>query len=244
MNIADRMARQLSKAGVTPGKIAVKLAVSAVSARLPDRIEKQINRAKVDAAIAATRMPPPDFVYREPRMPDAKKAADDAVKRFLEDRMYDDIPMERSKLDPSRIKTMADVRRVIISEQPREYVVSSDEQVHRGAPNFRTIGMEALEGKGYAELKRDRNDDLNERIVTTPDEPQELPFSAIKIDLSGGLGKVVGPETQPAPREAPPGEKASPAEKRPVASPGSIEMTGVQKQMLDAMRAQRKALKL
>ena len=190
MDIKERIARQMQNAGVTPVTAAVKVAKMAIPKTIPDRISKQINRAKVDAAIAATKMPPPDYVYKEPRMPRAKETADAAVKRFLEDRIYDDIPMEKSKIDPARITSMADVHRVIISEQPREFVVSTTEQVKHGSPNFSTIGMDAIEGNGYADLKCNRTDDLNERIVESPEEPQQVPFNAIKIDLSGGFGNV------------------------------------------------------
>ena len=145
MDIKERIARQMKKAGVKPAKVVVKAATSVASRAIPDRIAKQINRAKVEAAIAATKMPMPDYVYKEPRMPRAKETADAAVKRFLEDRMYDDIPMEKSKIDPSRIKSMADVRRVIVSEQPREYVIGTDEQVKHGSTTFGSIGMENLE---------------------------------------------------------------------------------------------------
>lgn len=239
MNIKERMARQMQKAGVTPAKVAVKVAKTVISKNIPDRISKQINRAKVDAAIAATKMPPPDYVYKEPRMPRAKETADAAVKRFLEDRIYDDIPMEKSKLDPSRITSMADVHRVIISEQPREFVVSTKEQVKHGSPNFGTIGMEAIEGNGYADLKRNRNDDLSERIVESPDEPQQMPFNAIKIDLSGGFGNVKELTPQEAPNVPPP-----PMEEATGKGDNPVEMNGVQKQMLAAMRAQRKAINL
>ena len=239
MDIKERMARQMQKAGVTPAKVAVKIAKTVISKNIPDRISKQINRAKVDAAIAATKMPPPDYVYKEPRMPRAKETVDAAVKRFLEDRIYDDIPMEKSKIDPARITSMADVHRVIISEQPREFVVSTTEQVKHGSPNFGNIGMDALEGNGYADIKKDRNADLNERIVESPDEPQQMPFNAIKIDLSGGFGNVKELTPQDTPQVPPP-----PMEEATGKGDNPVEMNSVQKQMLAAMRAQRKTINL
>lgn len=239
MDIKERMARQMQKAGVTPAKVAVKVATAVVSHSIPDRIRKQVNRAKVDAAVAAMKMPPPDYVYKEPRMPRAKETADAAVKRFLEDRIYDDIPMEKSKIDPSRITSMADVHRVIISEQPREFVVSTKEQVKHGSPNFGNIGMDSLEGNGYADIKKDRGEDIADRIVQSSDEPAPLPFNAIKIDLSGGFGNVkeLTPDP-PAPVTPPPMEESVGKGDNP------IEMNGIQKQMLATMRAQRKALNL
>jgi hypothetical protein len=229
----------MQKAGVAPAKVAVKVVKTVISKNIPDRISKQINRAKVDAAIAATKIPPPDYVYKEPRMPRAKETADAAVKRFLEDRIYDDIPMEKSKIDPARITSMADVHRVIISEQPREFVVSTTEQVKHGSPNFGNIGMDALEGNGYADIKKDRNADLNERIVESPDEPQQMPFNAIKIDLSGGFGNVKELTPQDTPQVPPP-----PMEEATGKGDNPVEMNSVQKQMLAAMRAQRKAINL
>lgn len=216
---------------------------------VPDRIGKQLNRVKVDAAIAATKTPPPDYVYKEPRMPRQRPTEETVVKNFLEDRIYDDIPMEKSKLDPSRITSLADINRVIISEQPREFVVSKEEQARHGSPGFGDIGMDALEGNGYADLKRDRSADSAERVVDTPSEPTQLPFSAIKIDLSGGFGNVkeltpqdnAGTAPQVTPQVTPQ-VGLPPMEEAMGKGDNPVEMTSVQKQMLAAMRAQRKAL--
>ena len=243
MDIMERIARQRQMAGIQVPKAVAVPVQPAVPGNIPDRISKQLNRVKVDAALAATKTPPPDYVYREPRMPRQRETEADMVKRFLEDRIYDDIPMETSKIDPSRITSMADVHRVIISEQPREFVVSSAEQARHGSPNFRTIGMEAIEGDGYADLKKDRNGDISERVVESPEGPQQVQFNAIKIDLSGGYGNAkeltpqatrqVAPQVPPPPMEAAAGKGDNP-----------VEMTGAQKQMLAAMRAQRRALNL
>jgi len=238
MDIKERIARQMRKAGAKPAAPVVQPVAPAPSVAVSDRISKQINRAKVDAAVAATKTPPPDYVYREPRMPRATPEA--IVKSFLEDRIYDDIPMEKSKIDPSRITSVADVHRVMISEQPREYVVSTEEQAKHGSPSFGNIGMEALEGDGYADLRKDRNAELHERIVESPEEQQQMPFNAIKIDLSGSFGNV---------KELTPEPPVQPATPPPIdASAGNgdnqVEMNGAQKQMLAAMRAQRRALNL
>ena len=237
MDIKERIARQMQKAGIVPKGPEGMPPQPAVPTGIPDRIARQINRARVDAAIAAMKTPPPDYVYREPRMP-RRPTEEETVKSFLEDRIYDDIPMEKSKLDPSRIKGMGDVHRVIVSEQPREFVVSSEEQPRHGSATFRDIGMSAIEGAGYSELKKDRSPDFEERIVESADEPQQMPFSAIKIDLSGSFGNAKEIRQEPARPAAPP----PPVE--PAAGDGEnhVEMNGAQKQMLAAMRAQRRAM--
>lgn len=244
MDIKERMERQRLMAGVQAVKPVQIPVQPVVHGSAPDRISKQISRAKVDAAIAAMKTPPPDYVYKEPRMPRPKETEADMVKRFLEDRIYDDIPVEKSKIDPSRITSMADVHRVIISEQPREFVVSTAEQVKHGSPNFGTIGMESLEGNGYADLKKDRNADLTERIVETSDEPPQMPFNAIKIDLSGGFGNVKELTPKATPQQPAPQAPPSPIDASAGKDDNRVEMTGVQKQMLAAMRAQRRALSL
>lgn len=231
MDIKERIARQIKAAAKNPARVATKVASVAVERGVKELMAKQMNRVRVEAAIAATKKPPPDRVYREPRMPSPKEAADGAVKRFLEDRIYDDIPMEKSKIDPSRIKSVGDIHRVMISEQPQEYVVTSEAQPVKGTMSFGKVDMASLEGSGYADLKNAGNNDLNERVVPAAEsESTPLPLHGIKINLSGGFAEE--PSVTPAPIEPDAGREGGP-----------VEMNGVQKQMLAAMRAQRSALK-
>lgn len=206
-----------------------------------ERMARQMHRVKVDAAIAAMKTPPPDYVFREPRMPEPM-TEQQKVKAFVEDRTYDDIPMEKSKIDPRRVVSMADVARIIVSEQPREFVIGPKDQVDTGLPSFRTIGQESIEGPGYTALKANRDEDDDERIARMSSVEDSAPaLHGIKIDLSGGIGKP-GPATKPSrPQETPvasqPETPAQPASTN--VPPGTIEMTDAQRQMLAAMRAQR-----
>ena len=114
---------------------------------IKERMARQMHRVKVEAAIAAMKTPPPDYVFKEPQMP-KPMSEKQKVQAFIEDRTYDDIPMDQSKIDPKRVASMADVHRIIISEQPREFVIGPKEQLDHNAPNFRNIGQEAIEGPG------------------------------------------------------------------------------------------------
>ena len=116
---------------------------------IKERMARQMHRVKVEAAIAAMKIPPPDYVFKEPQMP-KPMSEKQKVQAFIEDRTYDDIPMDQSKIDPKRVTSMADVHRIIISEQPREFVIGPKEQLNHKAPNFRNIGQEAIEGPGYS----------------------------------------------------------------------------------------------
>ena len=111
---------------------------------IKERMARQMHRVKVEAAIAAMKTPPPDYVFKEPQMP-KPMSEQQKVRAFIEDRTYDDIPMDQSKIDPKRVTSMADVHRIVISEQPREFVIGPKEQLDHKAPNFRNIGQEAID---------------------------------------------------------------------------------------------------
>lgn len=228
MDIKERIALQMRKAGVKP-QAASPVPAQPAPGSVPELIAKQIHRAKVDAAIAAMKKPPPDYVYREPRMPVQKPTEAETVQRFLDDRIYDDIPMEKSKLDPSRIKSMGDVHRVIVSEQPREFVVGPESQVQPGGAGFGDIGMENLEGPGYSAIRTAGSDSV-ERVVQTPEENYVPQMDGIRIDLSGSFGNARELPAEPPPMEEPATKAGNP-----------MEMNGAQRQMLAAMRAQRNA---
>ncbi len=213
---------------------------------IKERMARQMHRVKVEAAIAATKTPPPDYVFKEPQMP-KPMSEKQKVQAFIEDRTYDDIPMDQSKIDPKRVTTMADVHRIIISEQPREFVIGPKEQLDHKAPNFRNIGQEAIEGPGYSALKANNNDNEEDRMIQMPDGDNSAPaLHGIKIDLSGSIGKMEGASqaTAPAgPPPSPPQPQPKPAQPNVGTNvpPGTIEMTDMQRQMLAAMRAQRGA---
>lgn len=231
MDIKERIARQMRMAaGDAPAMKAPAEKKPAVN----DRIAKQIHRAKVDSAVASMKTPPPDYVYREPRMPRMKPSEADVVKRFIEDRTYDDIPPEKGGLDKSRVNGLSDIRAAIIAEQPREFVVGPMDQGIKGGKTFGTIGMEDLEGQGYAELHKDEGKD-EERIITEPESTAAPRVAGIKIDLSGAFAAQQNPVRKPVKTPPPPIEEESGKGDNP------IEMNSAQKQMLAAMRAQRNA---
>lgn len=230
MDIKERMARQMRMAaGHAP---AMKVPAEKQPA-VNDRIAKQIHRAKVDSAVASMKTPPPDYVYREPRMPRMKPSEADVVKRFIEDRTYDDIPPEKGGLDKSRVNGMADIRAAIIAEQPREFVVGPRDQGIKGGKSFGNIGMENLEGPGYSELHKDEGKD-DERIITEPESTSAPKIEGIKIDLSGAFAAQPKPASR---KKTPPPPIAEESGK----GDNPIEMNTAQKQMLAAMRAQRNA---
>ena len=213
---------------------------------IKERMARQMHRVKVDAANAAMKTPPPDYVFKEPQMP-KPMSEKQKVQAFIEDRTYDDIPMDRSKIDPKRVTTMADVHRIIISEQPREFVIGPKEQLDHKAPNFRNIGQEAIEGPGYSALKDNNEDNEEDRMIQMSDGDNIAPaLHGIKIDLSGSIGKTTGASQATAPAEPPPPPpqpqpKPAQANLGTNVPPGTIEMTDMQRQMLAAMRAQRGA---
>ena len=180
-----------------------------------ERIAFQLERVRADAEAASKKAPPRACPPRGASPTVAKISEEEVVRRFLEDRVYDDIPVEKSKIDPDRIRSIRDIRRVMIAEQPREYVLGPARQTDRHAPTFREIGMDSLEGPGYSMLKRDTTAELQERIVETPSDSTAAHVEGIKIDLR--------PQTAPAsPRPS-----------------GAMEITDMQRQMMAALRAQR-----
>lgn len=213
---------------------------------IKERMARQMNRVKVEAAIAATKNPPPDYVFKEPQMP-KPMSEKQKVQAFIEDRTYDDIPMDQSKIDPKRVTSMADVHRIIISEQPKEFVIGPKEQLDHKAPNFRNMGQEAIEGPGYSALKANNNDNEEDRMIQMSDGENSAPaLHGIKIDLSGSIGKTaVAPQAtapaEPTPPPLQPQPKPAQANLGTNVPPGTIEMTDMQRQMLAAMRAQRGA---
>jgi hypothetical protein len=142
---------------------------------------------------------------------------------------------------------MADVHRIIISEQPREFVIGPKEQLNHKAPNFRNIGQEAIEGPGYSAFKENNNDNEEDRMIQMSDGDNSAPaLHGIKIDLSGSIGKTAAAPQATAPAEPPPPPpqpqpKPAQANLGTNVPPGIIEMTDMQRQMLAAMRAQRGA---
>ena len=212
---------------------------------IKERMARQMHRVKVEAAIAAMKTRPPDYVFKEPQMP-KPMTEKQKVQAFIEDRTYDDIPMDRSKIDPKRVTSMADVHRIVISEQPREFVIGPKEQLDHKAPNFRNIGQEAIEGPGYLALNANNEDNEEDRIIQMTDGDNGAPaLHGIKIDLSGSIGKMAGAPQATAPSEPPPQPQPQPKPAQPNLGtnvpPGTIEMTDMQRQMLAAMRAQRGA---
>ena len=213
---------------------------------IKERMARQMHRVKVEAAIAAMKTPPPDYVFKEPQMPKLMSEKQ-KVQAFIEDRTYDDIPMDRSKIDPKRVTSMADVHRIIISEQPREFVIGPKEQLDHKAPNFRNIGQEAIEGPGYSALNANNNDNEEDRMIQMSDGDNSAPaLHGIKIDLSGSIGKMAAATQATAPGEPPlpppqPQAKSAQSNLGTNVPPGTIEMTDMQRQMLAAMRAQRGA---
>lgn len=213
---------------------------------IKERMARQMHRVKVDAAIAAMKTPPPDYVFKEPQMP-KPMTEKQKVQAFIEDRTYDDIPMDQSKIDPKRVASMADVHRIIISEQPREFVIGPKEQLDHNAPNFRNIGQEAIEGPGYSALKANNKDNEEDRMIQMSDGDNSAPaLHGIKIDLSGSIGKTAAaPQATASAEPPPPPPQPQPKPAQPNVGtnvpPGTIEMTDMQRQMLAAMRAQRSA---
>jgi hypothetical protein len=230
MDIKERMARQMRMASE---KAHSRKVSAEKKPAVDDRIAKQIHRAKVDSAVAAMKTPPPDFVYKEPRMPRTKQSEADVVRRFIEDRSYDDIPPEKGGLDKSRVNGMTYVRAAIIAEQPREFVVGPRDQGIKGGKSFGNIGMENLEGPGYSELHKDEGKD-DERIITEPESTSAPKIEGIKIDLSGAFAAQPKPASR---KKTPPPPIAEESGK----GDNPIEMNTAQKQMLAAMRAQRNA---
>lgn len=189
-----------------------------VDARVADRIAKQRHRAAVNAAIAALKVPPPDYVYREPRMPVMKQTIEERIALFREDRTYEDIKGNADMV--SQIRTVSDIAKVIRAEQPGEFVNGEKDQVRHGGPSFRTIDSQFLEGPGYRAIPG-VDENARDRILDAPETPEPARVQPMKIDLRQMASEP------PAPVQDSP------------AQDGPIEMNTVQRQMLAAMRAQR-----
>ena len=186
---------------------------------LVDRIARQQRIVKVNAAIAATRKPPPDYVYREPRMPATPVTPEERLERFREDRTYEDVKGNADMV--SQLRSPSDMAKVIRAEQPMEYVNGTRDQARSGGPSFRTIDNQFLEGPGYRSLPQ-VDENARDRILDAPEAPEPAKVQPMKIDL----------RTQSAPASSP--EITSVA-----TQDGGMEMNTVQRQMLAAMRAQR-----
>ena len=198
---------------------------------IQERIARQIRRAKVDAAIAAAKKPVPDYVFKEPQFPVRKKfTAEERVKAFAEDRVYDDVPTGQQRFDAGKIVGMGDVAKLYANENPREFVIGEPEQPNRGAATFRDISMDALEGPGYSAITGRGKEAESNQVLETPKEAPSPVTPTIKIDLSGAFGAV---------------EKPASVNPEPADDSGEnpIGMNDVQKQMLAAMRNQRQKMK-
>lgn len=185
-----------------------------------ERIARQQRIVRTNAAIAAMKSPPPDYAYREPRMPVAPATPEERIARFREDRTYEDVKGNADMVN--QLNSPADIARVIRAEQPMEFVNGSKDQVRTGGPSFRTIDNQFLEGPGYRSLPQ-VDENARDRLLDAPEAPEPAVVPAVKIDLRAHAAPA-----RPAPESTP----EPPQE-------GGIEMNTVQRQMLAAMRAQR-----
>ena len=246
LSIKERIARQMSKAGVgAPVSPVVQQPQAPVAATVNERIAKQMHRAKVDAAVAALKTPPPDYVFREPVMPRRKFTQDEIVRAFAEDRVYDDIQPGKQKFDASRVSDMGRVRDILIQENPQEFVIGEGKQAGADGRSFRTIDQSSLEKDGYSPL----HPPVEEKVVVPENTsaPTSLP-PGLKIDLTGTFGV---PESSaqaavpaPKPKPVPPVDvPVKPVERTDDESVTKIELNDTQRQMLAMMRQQRQKFK-
>ena len=227
MTVAERIARQQERMrGLVKTPAAQDKPAGGMS--VADRIARQQRIVKVNAAVAATKTPPPDYVYREPRMPARIPTAEERLAMFREDRTYDDVKGNADMV--SQIRSPEDMAKVIRAEQPKEYVSGDREQVRSGGPSFRTIDNRFLEGPGYRSLPQ-VDENARDRIIDAPETPEPAVVPALKIDLNRMAQNAPVQPPVPAVEQPPVQATAKPD--------GPIEMNAVQRQMLAAMRAQR-----
>ena len=228
MTPAERIARQQEmkrrECKVTP--VASQTTPGARTAA--ERIARQQRITRVNAAIAATKAPPPDYVYREPRLPARKATPDERVALFREDRTYEDIKGNADMVN--QINSAGDISKVLRAEQPMEYVSGDKDQVQKGGPSFRTIDNQFLEGPGYRALPH-VDENARDKVIDAPESPEPAVVPTLKIDLTHIAQNA--PVQQPVPPMEQPPMQAT------VKPDGPIEMNTVQRQMLAAMRAQR-----
>lgn len=196
-----------------------------------ERIAWQAARVKELAEKAARGKRPPE--PPAPPIEHRRFTEEERVRAFAEDRVYDDVPTGKKPFDAGGVDGMSGVRSVLVAENPREFVAGPREQA-AGGMDFRNIGMEDIEGPGYSAIvKREAEE---ERVAPAPESSSVRKVRGIQIDLGGPMSNqldAINRERQAArqePRQEPPAEDA-------------MGMTGVQRQMLAAMRAQRDKMK-
>lgn len=228
MTPAERIARQQAMKRRECKATPVAPPAASVAKSAADRIARQQRITKVNAAIAASKAPPPDYVYREPRLPAHRATPEERIALFREDRTYDDIKGNADMVNQSN--AAGDIAKVLRAEQPKEYVSGDRDQVQRGGPSFRTIDNQFLEGPGYRAIPQ-VDENARDKIIDAPESPEPAVVPALKIDLTHVAQNA--PVQQPVPPMEQPPMQAT------VKPDGPIEMNTVQRQMLAAMRAQR-----
>jgi len=242
LSIKERIDRQLGKAGISMApECCPRGEPHEPASSVNERIAKQLHRAKVDAAVAALRTPPPDYVFKEPVMPRRQFTGEEIVRAFAEDRVYDDVPSGKAKFDVGQVKDTGRVRDILFQENPAEFVVVDEKQMAAGGKNFRTIGQTALECDGYSMMRPKPASD------TVEHEPEPVPRTDLFNNIAAGLqdGAAAGlaqAQPQPTKKSVPPldvpnGPAISGADEDGVTK---IELTDIQRQMLAMMRKQRK----
>lgn len=206
---------------------------------IQERMARQMNRIRVEAAVAATKTPPADYVFREPVMP-KKPTVNDMLKAFIEDRNYVDGGSDDAKNAP---RTIDDMRRMVAMEQSSEFRFERDELQPTMQGPFMSMGQMDIERDGYRPV--DQSKKAADDLVIEPARPNVV-TNDIKIDLRGVGGnatEVSAPSIAGGTSEA-----ATPVSAKQDSSDGTsdsdkgdaIGMTAAQRQMLDTMRAMRK----
>lgn len=181
------------------------------------------------AAVMRARMAAKPVPVR-PMPPSPKGTRVDAsglVAAFIEDRTYDtDGPTkpeggERPKVDLGNVNTMADIRRVVICEQPEEFIRTTRSAAVQGK-SWRNIGMGDVE---VSPATGDSSEPTRDRIVGSGEEMRTEP----------------APRASRVPPAPQPPAGPTPTTARPFAPPGpSAPRNEMQSRMLDAIRSQRR----
>lgn len=184
-----------------------------------DIIDRQARRVQAYASVAATKKPVPDYVYREPTPVPPPPTREERIRAFAEDRVYDDIePKEgQEKFDPSRVNTAEDVHRILSKEQPEEYFRGSPLEVNK-MMSFRSLDQGMVElGDKPAEPEYTRDTAMSAYDSPEAAAPVSEKVSKVVLNVPSGADMEAG-------------------------AADAIGMTGVQRQMLAAMRNQRSKL--
>jgi len=214
-SIAEIMAEQSRKMKAATRKPAPE----PKKATIKDIIANQSRRVQAYASVAATKKPAPDYVYKEPKPVPPPPTREERIRAFAEDRVYDDIkPKEgQEKFDPSRVNTAEDVHRILSKEQPEEYFRGTPMEVNK-MMSFRSLDQGMVElGDKPAEPEYTRD-----TAMSAYDSPEAA------APVSEKVSKVVLNVPSSADMDA--------------GAADTMGMTGVQRQMLAAMRSQRSRL--